>query len=100
MASAAGHMAKKMGGPLSKVAGKAAESSKNPKNQDVLQKGAKRDPELYVCEFYTPRNCHSLDLDPSCHYDRCIRACGISLRYVMGMFPIASLGSSELNSLS
>lgn len=42
-------MAGKVGGPLSKVAGKAAESGSNPKNQEVLQKGAKKDPELYVC---------------------------------------------------
>lgn len=91
-------MVGKVGGPLSKVAGKAAESSKNPKNQDLLQKGAKRDPELYVCKFYTLRNCHSQELDSSCHYDRCLRACGISLRYVMRLLPIASFGSSELNS--
>ena len=55
MASAATRMAGKVGGPLSKVAGKAAESGSNPKNQEVLQKGAKRDPELYVRRPHRPR---------------------------------------------
>lgn len=52
MASAASRMVGKVGGPISKVAGQAAQSGKNPKNQGVLQKGAKRDPELYVGHTY------------------------------------------------
>ena len=52
MASAASRMAGKVGGPISKVAGQAAQSGKNLKNQGVLQKGAKRDPELYVGHTY------------------------------------------------
>ena len=57
MASAASRMAGKVGGPVSKIAGKAAESGSNPKNQEVLQKGAKRDPELYVCRPHRLGTC-------------------------------------------
>lgn len=43
-------MACRVGRPYSTVTSKTAESGRTPKtlNQDVLKKGAKRDPELYV----------------------------------------------------
>lgn len=47
MSAAAGRMASKVGSAASKVAGKAAESGEQ--KTGVLQKGAKKDPELYVC---------------------------------------------------
>ncbi|KAI4135844.1 MAG: hypothetical protein LQ347_000297 [Umbilicaria vellea] len=46
MSAVAGRMASKVGSAASKVAGKAAESG--DKKTGVLQKGAKKDPELYI----------------------------------------------------
>lgn len=46
-------MASKVGGAASKAAGKVAESG--DKKSGVLQKGAKRDPELYVCSCFIRR---------------------------------------------
>ena len=54
MSAAAGRMANKVGQAATRVAGKAAESGGPDKQQSVLQKGAKRDPELYVGIFYLP----------------------------------------------
>lgn len=44
-------MASKVGSAASKAAGKAAESG--DKKTGVLQKGARKDPELYVCSLFT-----------------------------------------------
>ena len=54
MSAAAGRMASKVGQAATRVAGKAAESGGSDKQQSVLQKGAKRGPELYVGRIYTP----------------------------------------------
>jgi len=51
MSAAAGRMASKVGQAATKAAGKAAEAGSSEK-AGVLQKGAKRDPELYVCQSY------------------------------------------------
>lgn len=48
MSAAAGRVAGKMGAAASKAAGKAAETGNKSGKQGSLQKGAKRDPELYV----------------------------------------------------
>ena len=42
-------MASKVGSAATRAAGKAAESGGTDQKQGVLKKGAKRDPELYVC---------------------------------------------------
>jgi len=47
MSATAGRVASKVGQAASKAAGKAAEAGSSDK-QSVLQKGAKRDPELYI----------------------------------------------------
>lgn len=46
MSATAGRVASKVGQAATRAAGKAAEADKKT---GVLQKGAKRDPELYVC---------------------------------------------------
>lgn len=49
MSAVAGRVAGKVGAAASKAAGKAAETgNKSGKQETVLKKGAKRDPELYV----------------------------------------------------
>ena len=49
MASAASKMVGKVGTPISRGAGKAvSEGSNNPNKNQVLQKEARRNPELYV----------------------------------------------------
>ena len=49
MASAASKMVGKVGTPISRGAGKAvSEGSNNPNRNQVLQKEARRNPELYV----------------------------------------------------
>ena len=48
MSAAAGRVASKVGGAAGKVVEKAAEAGSGKGNQSVLQKGAKKDPELYV----------------------------------------------------
>ena len=48
MSATVGRVASKVGQAATKAAGKAAEAGSSEK-QGVLQKGAKRDPELYVC---------------------------------------------------
>ena len=53
MSAAAGRIASKVGQAATRVAGKAAESGSADKQQSVLQKGAKRDPELYVGRHYS-----------------------------------------------
>ena len=49
MSATAGRMASKLGQTATRAAGKAAEAGGPDKKTGVLQKGAKRDPELYVC---------------------------------------------------
>lgn len=54
MASAASKVIGKVGTPISKGAGKAiSEASNNPNRNQVLQKEARRNPELYVCRVYS-----------------------------------------------
>ena len=48
MSAAIGRAAGKVGQAATKAAGKAAESGSSDKKAGVLQKGAKKDPELYV----------------------------------------------------
>ena len=48
MSAVAGRAASKVGQAATKAAGKAAESGSPGKKQSVLQKGARKDPELYV----------------------------------------------------
>ncbi|MCJ1263322.1 hypothetical protein MMC22_003192 [Lobaria immixta] len=48
MSAAAGRVAGKVGAAASKAAGKAAETGNKSGKQGSLQKGAKRDPELYI----------------------------------------------------
>ena len=48
MSAAVSRAAGKVGQAATKAAGKAAESGSSDKKAGVLQKGAKRDPELYV----------------------------------------------------
>lgn len=55
MSAAAGRVAGKVGAAASKVAGKASETGGKAGTSDgVLKKGAKRDPELYVCWLLRP----------------------------------------------
>ena len=50
MSAAAGRVASKIGSAATKAAGKAAESGAGGEGkQSALKKGAKKDPELYVC---------------------------------------------------
>ena len=49
MSALAGRAASKVGRAATQAAGKAAESGESSQRQSVLQKAAKRDPELYVC---------------------------------------------------
>lgn len=51
MSATIGRAASKIGQSATKVVGKAAESGSSDKPAGVLQKGAKRDPELYVCSY-------------------------------------------------
>ena len=44
-------MGGKIGSAATKAAGRVANSGASDKKAGVLQKGAKRDPELYVCLF-------------------------------------------------
>ena len=48
MSAAAGRVASKVGQAATRAAGKAADAGSSDKPAGVLQKGAKRDPELYV----------------------------------------------------
>ncbi|MCJ1259736.1 hypothetical protein MMC24_007575 [Lignoscripta atroalba] len=48
MSAAAGRMASKVGGAATRAAGKLAEQGGSDKKASVLQKGAKKDPELYI----------------------------------------------------
>ena len=48
MSALAGRAASKVGQAATKAAGKAAESGGSSQRQSVLQKAAKKDPELYV----------------------------------------------------
>ena len=95
MASAVGRAAGKASGPISKIAGKAAESGKNPKNQEVLQKGAKRDPELYV-GYLLAFNMYAYEIpDSPGHHDRCLRASWIPFWLVTTcLLPRSRLNSS------
>ena len=49
MSAAAGRMAGKVGQAAGKIASKANEAGSGKGQDSTLQKGAKRDPELYVC---------------------------------------------------
>ena len=62
MSAAAGRIAGKVGQAATRVAGRAAEAGGSDKPAGVLQKGAKRDPELYVRQIL---NVARLSLDVS-----------------------------------
>lgn len=87
MSAAAGRMASKVGSAASKVAGKAAESG--DKKTGVLQKGAKKDPELYVCSCVikpdyiqcTSRKSADGASDTISYHVRGVRPCRMALRY-------------------
>ena len=49
MSAVAGRVAGKVGQAAGKVASKANEAGSGKGKESALQKGAKRDPELYVC---------------------------------------------------
>lgn len=48
MSAVAGRVASKVGSSAGKAAGKAAEAGNGQGKDNILTKGAKRDPELYV----------------------------------------------------
>ena len=62
MSATAGRVASKVGSTATKAVGKAAESGKAGQ-QGVLQKGAKRDPELYVRRYPTSRFFYEAQVD-------------------------------------
>ncbi len=62
MSAAAGRVAGKVGSAAGKAAGKAAEAGNGKGKESVLTKGAKRDPELYVCPWF---NHVSIRITPS-----------------------------------
>ena len=49
MSAVAGRVAGKVSSAAGRAAGKAAEAGSGQGKESVLKKGAKRDPELYVC---------------------------------------------------
>ena len=51
MSAVAGRVASKVGSAAGQAAGKAAQAGSGGGKESVLKKGAKRDPELYVCFF-------------------------------------------------
>ena len=53
MSAAASRIAGQVGQAATRAAGRAAEAGGSDKPAGVLQKGAKRDPELYVCQNQT-----------------------------------------------
>ena len=86
MSAAANRMAAKVAESATKAAGKATQSGSTggakKGQQTVLQKGARRDPELYVWKIIRLTRCdltHAFS-DPSYHYDRGIRSRWLSLR--------------------
>lgn len=91
MSAAANRMAAKVAESATKAVGKAAQSGSSGSGgakkgpQTVLQKGAKKDPELYVRNYYPVRRVRNFTdtfEDPSYHHDRRLWACWLSLRYV------------------
>lgn len=61
MSASAGRMAGKVGQAAGKIASKANEAGSGKGKDSALQKGAKRDPELYVCTKTSMAGCEFAD---------------------------------------
>ena len=89
MSAAANRMAAKVAESATKAAGKAAQAGSSAGGgqkgkETVLQKGAKRDPELYVGNLASKMTSDSLPdkiIDPTHHHDGCFRTCWLSFWY-------------------
>lgn len=87
MSAAANRMAAKVAETATKAAGKASQSGSSSGGarkgkETVLQKGARRDPELYVWRFEVINYVYNLayaTTDPLDDHDRRFRTCGLSL---------------------
>lgn len=74
MSAAAGRMASKAGQAAGKIASKANEAGSGKGKDSALQKGAKRDPELYVRidGYWLKERLLTCGADPPHNHDRCL----------------------------
>ena len=73
MSATAGRVVSKVSQAATRAAGKAAEAGASDKKSGVLQKGAKRDPELYVCCQFRLR--HDNEIISDYKYRFCLPSC-------------------------